>query len=407
MTIRRSLPWAALLLYGAALLASLLYPAAAAAAERFVIGYLTRAGDPFYERRRAYPGLILYERRPAIEAAELALRDSRVLGRALGLTFALAPHELGEGESAAEAIELLRAGQGDTEPVVAFIVDLPLEEVRALARDFAGEPLLFFNARHPDNELRQEACSPALFHTLPSRAMAMDALAQYLFHKDWREVLLLVGESAEDQATAAAFEAAARKFRLKIVARRDFVLSNDPRRRDQTNVPLLTGGIGYDLVFLADSEGEFGRYVAYSTYHPRPLIGSQGLSPSAWHWTWERHGAPQLNQRFDRKAGRHMGERDWAAWAAVKSLVEAVVRTGQTDVEALRAYLRSDAFVLDSYKGNPSSFRAWNNQLRQPLLLHTHNAVIARAPLEGFLHQTNVLDTLGVDAAESRCELER
>jgi hypothetical protein len=43
--------------------------------------------------------------------------------------------------------------------------------------------------------------------------------------------------------------------------------------------------------------------------------------------------------------------------------------------------------------------------LRQSILLHTDNAVIARAPLEGFLHQKNNLDTLGVDAAESICRM--
>ncbi|MCK5624155.1 MAG: amino acid ABC transporter substrate-binding protein, partial [Alphaproteobacteria bacterium] len=58
---------------------------------------------------------------------------------------------------------------------------------------------------------------------------------------------------------------------------------------------------------------------------------------------------------------------------------------------------------FDAYKGNPASFRPWNNQLRQPILLHTHNAVAARAPLDGFLHRRDVLDTLGIDEPESKC----
>ena len=33
----------------------------------------------------------------------------------------------------------------------------------------------------------------------------------------------------------------------------------------------------------------------------------------------------------------------------------------------------------------------------------TERAVTALAPLEGFLHQINELDTLGVDAPESPC----
>jgi len=67
--------------------------------------------------------------------------------------------------------------------------------------------------------------------------------------------------------------------------------------------------------------------------------------------------------------------------------------------------LRSDDFKVDTYNGVPGSFRVWSNQLRQAVLLHTHNAVSARAPLDGFLHQRNNLDTLGMDERESRCKM--
>ena len=112
------------------------------------------------------------------------------------------------------------------------------------------------------------------------------------------------------------------------------------------------------------------------------MIGSEGLVAGAWHWTWERHGAPQLNQRFDRRAKRRMAAEDWAAWAAVRSVVEAIARSGSTDPAALRAFLTSEDVRLDLYKGVPGSFRSWDNQLRQSILLHTHNAVTARAPIE-------------------------
>jgi hypothetical protein len=41
--------------------------------------------------------------------------------------------------------------------------------------------------------------------------------------------------------------------------------------------------------------------------------------------------------------------------------------------------------------------------MRMPIMLATHNAVIAIPPLEGFEHQTNVLDTLGTDEPEHSC----
>ena len=100
-----------------------------------------------------------------------------------------------------------------------------------------------------------------------------------------------------------------------------------------------------------------------------------------------------------------MGGTDWAAWAAVKSVVEALVRTESREIADLRRFLTSEDFTLDTYKGTPGNFRPWNNQLRQPVLLHTHNAVVARAPIDGFLHEKNNLDTLGADAPVSACKM--
>ena len=42
-----------------------------------------------------------------------------------------------------------------------------------------------------------------------------------------------------------------------------------------------------------------------------------------------------------------------------------------------------------------------------PIMLATPLAVIATAPVDGFLHQTNTLDTLGDDAPETPCRLDR
>ena len=61
------------------------------------------------------------------------------------------------------------------------------------------------------------------------------------------------------------------------------------------------------------------------------------------------------------------------------------------------------ASVIERHKGAAMSFRPWDTRLRQPLLIHTHNAGIERAPLEGFLHATQYMDTLGYDAPAKRC----
>lgn len=50
------------------------------------------------------------------------------------------------------------------------------------------------------------------------------------------------------------------------------------------------------------------------------------------------------------------------------------------------------------------NFRPWDGQLRMPMLLATSDAVIAIAPIEGYLHPVTTMDTLGTDQAEFVCD---
>jgi ABC transporter substrate binding protein (PQQ-dependent alcohol dehydrogenase system) len=233
--------------------------------------------------------------------------------------------------------------------------------------------------------------------------MLTDALVQFLAARKWRNALVLKGPRPEDSGLLAAFERSAKRFGVRIVEVRPFVLGRDPRERSQNNVALLTSGPDYDVVVVIDSDGEFARDVPYQVQRPRPVVGGAGLVADWWHWAWERHGAPQLNNRFTKVTKRPMTGYDWAAWAAVKAIAEAVVRTKATEPKALSPYLTGEQAALDGFKGNRIAFRAWDRQLRQPLLLTTGNWVVERAPLDGFLHARNNMDTLGFDDKESRC----
>jgi ABC transporter substrate binding protein (PQQ-dependent alcohol dehydrogenase system) len=135
-------------------------------------------------------------------------------------------------------------------------------------------------------------------------------------------------------AESESFQSSARKFGLSISDVRQFVPGNDPRQRDQNSVRLLTGGVDYDAVFVADETREFSRLLPYRTVSPRPVLGAAGLSALAWHPHWERHGAPQLNRRFFKFAGRTMTEEDWAAWVAVRSIVRRIGRRSRRSAGA-------------------------------------------------------------------------
>ncbi|MSU90268.1 amino acid ABC transporter substrate-binding protein [Rhodobacteraceae bacterium 2CG4] len=358
--------------------------------------YLGIADDPHYEPRPVYTGLSLRDRTRPLDGARVAMRESRILGRVLGVEFALEEMLVAPGE-AAEAARVAFA-----EGALGILLDLPADELAAIVVPQAAG--LAINIRDRDDRWRGADCKPGLLHTVPSTAMLADALAQHLRARGWERILLLSGDHAADAGEADAVRRAAGKFGLTLAADRAFQLTNDPRRRDLSNIALLTGDARYDVIWLVDNDGEFGRYLPFATYLPRPVVGAEGLRPLAWHWTFERYGAPQLNQRFRRIADRDMTSEDWAAWAAVRALVEGVQRVGSADPARVAAFVRSDEMALDLYKGTAGSFRDWNGQLRQPLLLATHNAVIARAPIDGFEHRIDTLDTLGVDAPETACD---
>ena len=375
-------------------------PPAGTAAEELLIGYVALKNDPRYTVKRTFASYLTEALGSPYVGAKVAIEESKFVGSAVGVEFKLKRRRAkSEGRLVKSALKLVDDGARY------ILVDAPAALVDEVARATEDLDVLLFNVTARDDVLRQEQCRSHLLHVIPSHAMTTDALVQYLISKKWREVLVLTGPRPEDGQLTAAFERSAERFGIEIVEQRPFVLSNDPREREQNNVALLTAGAEYDVVFVADTDGEFARDVPYQTVQPRLVVGSEGLAAAGWHWAWERHGAPQLEKRFQKKAKRPMRDFDWATWMAVKAVVEAVLRTEGGDFAAVRDYMLGDEIVLDGFKGNRVNFRSWNRQLRQPLLLVTHNWVVDRAPLRGFLHQTNNLDTLGFDERDSRCEL--
>jgi ABC transporter substrate binding protein (PQQ-dependent alcohol dehydrogenase system) len=159
------------------------------------------------------------------------------------------------------------------------------------------------------------------------------------------------------------------------------------------------------VVLVADERGDFGEYLPYQTWYPRPVAGTQGLTPTAWHKTVETFGAAQLQKRFEAHAQRWMNDRDYAAWIAVRSIASAVSKLRQADAAAIHQLALSDQLPLDGFKGRKLSFRSWNGQLRQPIPLVQPRALVSTSPQEGFLHPSSELDSLGYDAPEVSCRL--
>ena len=223
-------------------------------------------------------------------------------------------------------------------------------------------------------------------------------------------LFLVVGRHPADQAYAEAIRRAAARYRADIVEEKEWTYQAGNARVDtghvtlQRTVPAFSQVRDHDVVIVADESNEFGEYFAHRTFHPRPVMGTQGLVPTSWSRVFEQWGGTQIQKRFTRQSGRWMTERDYGAWMAVRAIGEAATRTQSDDKDDISAYIRSPDFELAAFKGQGLTFREWNGQLRQPILLAGPRVLVSVSPQEGFLHQFSELDTLGYDRAESRCE---
>lgn len=330
--------------------------------------------------------------------ALLAIADNNTTGRFVHQRFVLQRLQVPAGASGADMLAQL--GKAAATLVV---LNVSAAAIDRLLQQPAANRYLWFNAGAPDDRLRQSQCRPNLLHTLPGRAMQADALAQYLVSRRWQKWFLVTGPKPEDKLYAAAIRRAAKRFGGRIVLDKSWNYGHDARRTAQAEVPVFTQGGDYDVLIVADEAGDFGDYLSYRSWLPRPVAGTQGLTAEGWHATAEQWGAVQLQNRFRSQQQRDMQAVDYAAWAAVRSVGEAATRTGSGDAGKLAAYIRSDAFQLAGFKGRTLSYRPWNGELRQPMLIAQPRALVSLSPQDGFLHPRTDLDTLGFDAPETRC----
>jgi ABC transporter substrate binding protein (PQQ-dependent alcohol dehydrogenase system) len=340
-----------------------------------------------------------------VQGARLGIADNATTGRFTGQRFELQEKRVSDPEAVGPALrELASAG------IRLVVADLPAAQLLEAADMPEARGMTLFNMRAPDDALRNESCRRNLLHLLPSRAMLADALAQFLSARRWRNLVLVVGPSEGDKLYAEAVRKAARKFQLRIVADKPWTFDPGARRVDTghygaaAEVARFTQGLAaHDTVVVADEAGDWGDEIAYRTTEPRLVAGTQGLVPTNWARPHEQWGATQLQRRFRTRAQRWMLPADHAAWLALRAIGEAATRSRTTDPDAVVARIREPGFELAGFKGVPLSFRDWDGQLRQPVLLAHDHAVVSVSPQPGFQHQFSEMDTLGTDRPETKC----
>ncbi|HEV7438420.1 MAG TPA: ABC transporter substrate-binding protein [Methylobacterium sp.] len=339
-----------------------------------------------------------------VAGARMAIQDNNTTGRFTKQTYALDEVALAEGAPGAVEAAKALVDKG----VKYLVLALPAAEVLGVADAVKGQGAVVFNAAAPDDALRGPECRANVFHIVPSRAMQTDALAQFLTFMRWRKLFLIVGPNEADKLYAEAWKNSARKFALKIQAEKPWTFGPLAKARGDTptrsEAMVFTRGIDYDMAIVADEAGDWGDYVPFRTVDPRPVAGTQGLIATTWHPTLETWGAAQAQNRFRRLAGRLMRPLDYQVWASVRAVGDAATAKKSADPAVIVPYLADPTFSLPAYKGVSLSFRPWDHQLRQPLIVVQPKAVVSVAPEQGYLHQRTPLDTLGTDLPETTCK---
>jgi len=342
-----------------------------------------------------------------LQGARLALSDNQTTGQFLGQNFRLNEEIAPDAAGVVDAFKR-RIAAGDK----LFVADLPAPVLLQVADLPEAKAVTILDATTHDDALRAESCRRNVLHTLPSRAMLADALMQYMMIKKWSSIALVIGADPADKDYADAIRNSAHKFRIKIVQEIPWTFDPGSRRTDtghyavEAEVARVTQDVkDYDLLVVADEAGNFGDDLAYRTTLSRPIAGTQGLVPSAWARPFEQWGATQLQSRFEKQANRWMTDNDYGAWLAVRAVGEAATRGSTVDPAKIGDFMRGKDFDLAGFKGTKLTFREWDGQLRQPVLLADARSLVSVSPQPGFLHQFSELDTLGVDRPETKCHM--
>ena len=342
-----------------------------------------------------------------IQGARVSIKEANQAGNFVGNAFELVEAIVpADGDVVAKAKEVLKNGDA------LIVADLEAPDLLAVADLPEAKNSVIMNIRSNDVALRQEECRQNVFHIIPDWAMRADAIAQYLIWKRWPRWAIIRGDLPADKDFVAQIQRSAKRYGGKIVDERVYTFPpgarnlNSGHQQVQAQIPMATEGTpANDALWVANNDEGFGDYLLYRTYSPSLVVGTQGLQALAWDKSYTEFGAMHLQNALPRLAKRKTTERDYTAWLGVRTLADSAMRSHKTTPQELKAFLLSDKFKLEGFKGQALTFRTWDHQMRQPIILGGGTRVpVSTSPQEGFLHEKNLTDTLGFDEPETKCK---
>ena len=334
-----------------------------------------------------------------LKGAQIAIIDSNKSAKFLNQNFNLETKiSYDENELISTFEEFIK---NKNQYVILNVEDSLLEK---LLKNPLSKDVLLINASSENTNLRKTICEKNLLHTSASNAMLYDGLIQFLVKRDFKKILLLSGTNPKDLLIKEDIKRAAKKFGAKIVAEKSWENNSDIRRKASDEFPAFTQAKDYDVILLADYYGDFGEFVYFNSWLPRPVAGTQGLTPVLWHKVIEQWGAAQMQSRFEKFASRWMESKDYSNWLAVRTIITAISKTNTANFKTNLDFIYSDDFDVAAYMGRKLSFRDYNGQIRIPISLVQPKALISTSPQVEFLHPITDLDTLGIAPHEMECK---
>lgn len=284
------------------------------------------------------------------------------------------------------------------------ILNVEDELLKKLIDNPLSKDVLLINAGSQSTDLRKDYCNKNLIHTIASNAMLYDGLVQFLVKRNFKDIFLISGKNPKDIQISDDIKRAVKKFGINIVKEKVWENNTDIRRRATDEFPVFTQAKDYDVIVVADYFGDFGESIYFNSWLPRPVAGTQGLTPVTWNKVIESNGAAQMQSRFEVFASRWMESKDFSNWVAVRTIISSIMKTKTVDFKTNLDFIYSDDFDVAAYMGRKLSFRDYNGQLRMPISLIQPRALISTSPQEGFLHPITDLDTLGIAPFEMKCK---
>jgi len=383
----------------------------ASGAEEVAIGVLVGSGDLG---------------RHAVTGAQLAATEANYIAGAFGKVVRLLTEVVTSPDDAEKkATKLVR--QGGAQALLGGGDDLLCNAIQGAT---AREGIIYLNTMSRSEVLRGARCHRLTFHVEASQAMYADALGQWLVRgaKKTRWAFLTPDTEAGTEIERLS-ERALKRQGGSMVARQMVPSSSRDYRASLAALAkagpdgLVINLAGSSLLTALAQVKELGLQVEVAgvvmeatEFWQADPAHLAGVWPALWFHGFDRYSGRELNKRLAEALGQPAESRAWAGFTAVKVVWEAVLRAGRTDTAGLVSFLEKGRGV-DAHKGQPLTFRPWDHQLRQPLMILRCKVPAAGAPrwdvfdllgevpLRGTpgKSQEEILDTLGLSEAESIC----